>query len=120
MQNLRLQLLGDKSNQRGVEGPCLGRLVGDGCALCSVKGFCDGIQVEAPVSDFLQKKRVVKTDSAMLLVGMRPQNFPWLSVRAVQSAVPWHARSQGKTSNVGKPAMPTRRDHSVGWMVRWS
>ena len=50
-----LELLGDMSNQRGVEGPCLGRLVGDGCALCSVKGFCDGIQVEAPVSDFLEK-----------------------------------------------------------------
>ena len=50
-----LELFGDKSNQRGVEGPCLGRLVGDGGALCSVKGFCDGVQIKAPVSDFLKK-----------------------------------------------------------------
>ena len=50
-----LELLGDKSNQRGVEGACLGCLVGDGGGLCSVKGFCDGIQVKVPVSDFLEK-----------------------------------------------------------------
>ena len=28
-----LELLGDKSNERGVEGACLCCLVGDGCAL---------------------------------------------------------------------------------------
>ena len=50
-----LELLSDKSDQWGVEGPCLGRLVRDGGALCRMKGFCDSIQVEAPVSDFLKK-----------------------------------------------------------------
>ena len=69
-----LELLGDKSNQRGVESACLGRLVGDGCALCSVKGFCDGMRR----SLISWRRCVVKTDSAMLvsctMVRQEPSN----------------------------------------------
>ena len=35
------------------------------------------------------RKRVTKTDSAVLLVAMKPVNLPLLSVRAVNSEVPW-------------------------------
>ena len=38
-----LELLGEKGDQRSVEGPCLGRLVGDSCALCCMNGFGDRI-----------------------------------------------------------------------------
>ena len=38
-----------------MEGPGLGHLVRDGCALRSVKGFCDGVQIKTPVSDFVEK-----------------------------------------------------------------
>ena len=35
------------------------------------------------------RKWVTKTDSAMLLVAIKPVNLPLLRVRAVNSEVPW-------------------------------
>ena len=66
------------------------------------------------------RRCVTKTDSATLLVAMKPVYFPWLRVRAVYSAVPWYASCQGKMSNVGRPATPALRDHWVGCIARKS
>ena len=43
---------------------------------------------------------MIKTDSAMLRVGMRPQYLPWLRVRAVKSACA--VRDIGKEPGVGR------------------
>ena len=60
------------------------------------------------------RKWVTNTDSAILLVAMKPVYFPLLRVRAVNSEVPWYASCHGKMSNVGSPATPAFRDHCVG------
>ena len=64
------------------------------------------------------RRWVTKTDSAILLVAIKPVYFPLLRVRAVYSAVPWYASCQGKMSKVGSPATPALRDHCVGCIVR--
>ena len=64
------------------------------------------------------RRWVTNTDSAILLVAIKPVYFPLLRVRAVNSAVPWYANCQGKMSKVGSPATPALRDHCVGWIVR--
>ena len=63
---------------------------------------------------------VTKTDSAILLVAMKPVYLPLLRVRAVNSEVSWYASCHGKMSKVGSPATPAFRDHWVGWIVRYS
>ena len=66
------------------------------------------------------RRWVTKTDSAILLVAMKPVYLPLLRVRAVNSEVPWYASCHGKMSKVGSPATPAFRDHCVGWIVRYS
>ena len=63
----------------------VGGFVGDVCALLGVEGLRDAVKVKA----LFRRKWVTKTDSAMLLVAIKPVYLPLLSVRAVNSEVPW-------------------------------
>ena len=66
----------------------MGGFVGDVCALLGVEGLRDAVKVKALLTELLEKW-VTKTDSAMLLVAIKPVYLPLLSVRAVNSEVPW-------------------------------